>query len=219
MREKTGDKFLDDLFGFLDHLINSGEEVHIVDRSDPDHVVEHVFNADDDDDIEIDVDIDADVEVEIDDDELPFDEGCPDGSCECDNCKYFDECFADEIYHDPEDVQPMWGIPDIERVVFSGPATIVFWDDGTKTVVKAMKGEKIEHYAGFAAACMKKLFGSTSRAKAIMNECAVEEIPKPKKHKHEGKTLCECDEEVILTEEQQTAHDVAVQEAIDEALG
>ena len=211
------DKFLNDLFGFLDYLIDSGHEVHIEDRSDPDHVVEHVFNADEVD-VCVDVDVDADVEIEI-DDELPFDEECPDKSCECDNCKYFDECFADEIYHDPEDVPPMWGIPDIDRVVFSGPATIVFWDDGTKTVVKAMKGEKVEHYAGFAAACMKKMFGSTSRAKAIMNECAVEEIPKPKKHKPEGKTPCECDEEATMTEKQQVAHDVAVQEAIDEALG
>ena len=212
------EKFLNDLFGFLDYLIDSGHEVHIEDRSDPDHIVEHVFNADEAD-VCVDIDVDADVEIEIDDDGLPFDEECPDESWECDNCKCFDECFADEIYHDPEYVPPMWGIPDIDRVVFSGPATIVFWDDGTKTVVKAMKGEKVEHYAGFAAACMKKMFGSTSRAKAIMNECAVEEIPKPNKHKHEGKTPCECDEDVIMTEEQQTAHDVAVQEAIDEALG
>lgn len=218
MREKTDNKFLNDLFGFLDYLIDSGHEVHIEDRSDPDHIVEHVFNADEDD-VCVDVDVDADVEIEIDDDELPFGEGCPDESCECDNCKCFDECFADEIYHDPEDDQPMWGIPDIDRVVFSGPATIVFWEDGEKTVVKCSKDQQYDKYAGFTAACMKKLFGSTSRAKAIMNECAVEEIPKPKKHKHEGNTPCECDEEVILTEEQQTAHEVAVQEALDEALG
>ena len=74
--------------------------------------------------------------------------------------------------YDVEEEEPMmWGIPDVRRVIFNNPATIVFWDDGTKTVVKAMKGEKFERYAGFAMACMKKMFGSTGRAKAIMEEC------------------------------------------------
>lgn len=207
-------KFLNDLFGFIDYLIDSGHEVHIEDRSDPDHVVEHVFNADEAD-VCVDVDVDADVEIEIDEeDELPFDEGCPDESCECDNCKYFDECFADEIYPDPDYCPPMWGIPDIDRVVFSGPATIVFWEDGTKTVVKCAKDQTCERYAGFIAACAKKMFGSTSRAKAIMNELATEEIPKGKKNKE----IAVPD----LTEAfsvQQTAHNEAIQEAIDEALG
>lgn len=215
MREKTGDKFLDNLFSFLDYLIDSGHEVHIEDRSDPDHVVEHVFNADDDDDIEIDVDVDADVEIEIDDDEddLPFDEGCPDKSCECDNCKYFDECFADEIYPDPEVVPPMWGIPDIDRVVFNDPATIVFWEDGTKTVVKCAKDQTFERYAGFIAACAKKMFGSTSRAKAIMNECAEEQVKVEKKKKADKyyPDLTQAYNEVVANHE-------SIKEAIDESL-
>lgn len=208
------DKFLNDLFGVgvLDYLIDSGYEVRIEDRSDPDHVVEHVFNADKAD-VCVDVDVDADVEIEIDDDELPFDEGCPDESCECDNCKHFDECFADEIYHDPDYCPPMWGIPDIERVVFSGPATIVFWEDGTKTVVKAMKGEKVEHYAGFAAACMKKLFGSTSRAKAIMNECAEEQVKVEKRKKADKyyPDLTQAYNEVVANHE-------SIKEAVNESL-
>lgn len=99
------------------------------------------------------------------DDEIPFcDEDCS-GCCECE----LDEDFDEE--------EPIcWGIPDIEYIIFNPPATIVFWSDGTKTVVKAMEGEKYEKYAGFAMACMKKMFGSTSRAKAIMRDCDEEEI-------------------------------------------
>lgn len=201
MREKTGDKFLDDLFDFLSGMIDTGAEVHITDKSDPDNVVEHVFNAEKEEEVDI---------------ELPFDEICHEEHDDCDTCPHFDECYADEIYHDPDfDIEPeMWGVPDIRRIVFSGPATIVFWEDNTKTVVKAMAGEKVENYAGFAAACMKKMFGSTSRAKAIMNELATEEIPKGKKNKE----IAVPD----LTEAfsvQQTAHNEAIQEAIDEALG
>lgn len=209
------DKFLDDLFSFLDYLIDSGHEVHIEDRSDPDHVVEHVFNADDDDDIEIDVDVDADVEIEIDDDEddLPFDEGCPDKSCKCDNCKYFDECFADEIYPDPAYVPPMWGIPDIDRVVFNDPATIVFWEDGTKTVVKCAKDQTFERYAGFIAACAKKMFGSTSRAKAIMEECAYDQPPKVKKERAVGLR-----EKTNPVDESTGIDHETIMEAVNEAL-
>ena len=105
--------------------------------------------------------------IYVPDDEIPF---C---DLDCDCCGFCDE-------DDFDDEPPVWGIPDVDRVIFSPPATIVFWTDGTKTVVKAMEGEKYEKYAGFAMACMKKLFGSTSRAKAIMAECEEDQTPKPK---------------------------------------
>ena len=58
-------------------------------------------------------------------------------------------------------------IPAIKRIVYHDPATIVFWQDGTKTVVKCMDGEPFEKYAGFCAALAKKVFGSTSKAKKV----------------------------------------------------
>ena len=206
-------KFLNDLFGFLDYLIDSGHEVHIEDRSDPDHVVEHVFNADEDDEIDIDVDVDADVEIEIDDDELPFDEECPDKSCECDTCPLFDECYADEIADCERRDPPMWSVPDIDRVVFNDPATIVFWEDGTKTVVKCAKDQTFERYAGFIAACAKKMFGSTSRAKAIMEECAYDQLPKVKKERAVGlrEKVNPVDDAVGIDHE-------TIMEAVNEAL-
>ena len=48
----------------------------------------------------------------------------------------------------------------IKRVLFSNPATIVFWTDGTKTVVKLRKGDKWDPEKGLAMACAKKLLGN-----------------------------------------------------------
>lgn len=56
---------------------------------------------------------------------------------------------------------------DVKRIIHNDPATIVFWADGTKTVVKCMDGEKYDRYAGFCAALAKKVYGSTSQAKKI----------------------------------------------------
>ena len=38
--------------------------------------------------------------------------------------------------------------PEIERVIFSPPATIVFWNDGTKTVVKTSPHDKYDKEKG-----------------------------------------------------------------------
>lgn len=57
--------------------------------------------------------------------------------------------------------------PKIKRIIYHNPATIVFWEDGTKTVVKCMEGQQYEKYAGFCAALAKKIYGSTSKAKKI----------------------------------------------------
>ncbi len=46
----------------------------------------------------------------------------------------------------------------IENVIFNPPATIVFWSDGTKTVVKA-DGEAYDPEKGIAMAISKKLMG------------------------------------------------------------
>ena len=48
----------------------------------------------------------------------------------------------------------------IKNVIFSDPATIIFWEDGTKTVVKTQDGEKYDKEKGFAMAVCKKVFGN-----------------------------------------------------------
>lgn len=51
-------------------------------------------------------------------------------------------------------------VPEIERVIFHGPATIIFWSDNTKTIVKCMDGEEFDEEKGIAMAFMKKLYGT-----------------------------------------------------------
>ena len=54
-------------------------------------------------------------------------------------------------------------IPEAERILRSGDAMIVFWDDGDKTVVKRAADEKDSDYIAFTAALGKKIFGSNSK--------------------------------------------------------
>lgn len=49
--------------------------------------------------------------------------------------------------------------PKIERVIFHDPATIVYWNDGTKTVVKC-QDEKFDKEKGLLAAIAKKVYGN-----------------------------------------------------------
>ena len=52
-----------------------------------------------------------------------------------------------------------------EQVIFNPPATIVYWKDDTKTVVRCDNDEFSEEF-GFAMACVRKLYGTRSRFKA-----------------------------------------------------
>lgn len=59
------------------------------------------------------------------------------------------------ITHHPDRI-----IPEIKDVIFNGPATIVLWKDGTKTVVKAQEGEFIDYEKGMAMAIAKRILGN-----------------------------------------------------------
>lgn len=49
----------------------------------------------------------------------------------------------------------------IKDVIFNDPATIVFWEDGTKTIVKCQKGEKFDPEKGLAIAISKRCLGNS----------------------------------------------------------
>lgn len=51
---------------------------------------------------------------------------------------------------------------DIQRVLFNDPATIVFWKDGTKTVVKCQDGDVYSEEVGLALCFAKKALGNQS---------------------------------------------------------
>lgn len=50
--------------------------------------------------------------------------------------------------------------PEIKKVIFNDPATIVMWDDGTKTVVKTQGDETFDPEKGLAMAISKKVLGN-----------------------------------------------------------
>ena len=50
--------------------------------------------------------------------------------------------------------------PTVKKVIFSEPATIVFWTDNTKTIVKCGENDIFDPEKGVAMACMKKLLGT-----------------------------------------------------------
>ena len=49
---------------------------------------------------------------------------------------------------------------EITKVIFNGPATVVYWGDGTKTVVKCSKDDEFDLEKGLAMAIAKKFFGN-----------------------------------------------------------
>ena len=64
-----------------------------------------------------------------------------------------------------------------ERVLFSGDKTIVFWKDGSKTMVSCAAGQPFDEYTGFVAALAKKVYGSTSRVKRILKKIGKDQNP------------------------------------------
>lgn len=79
---------------------------------------------------------------------------------------YFDY-FNDVNYvsYVPPEIYPVWlrskSIPTIKKVIFNPPATIVFWADGTKTIVKCMEGKEFNKWDGLAMAICKKHYGKS----------------------------------------------------------
>ena len=75
------------------------------------------------------------------------------------------------------------------RVIYNDPATIAFWSDGTKTIVKAQPGDIFDPEKGLAMAIAKKACGNTGnyyngfKKWLPKNQVGNEEIIyKPEKH-------------------------------------
>lgn len=64
--------------------------------------------------------------------------------------RYLEEMMKNMTFNKPES---------IKNVIFNDPATIVFWNDGTKTVVKA-ENEEFDPEKGLAMAISKKVLGN-----------------------------------------------------------
>lgn len=63
----------------------------------------------------------------------------------------------------------------IKKVIFNNPATIVLWDDGTKTVVKCSENDRFDPEKGLAMAISEKALGGYGPfKKLIQNYYAVD---------------------------------------------
>ena len=60
--------------------------------------------------------------------------------------------------------------PTIKKVIFNPPATIIMWNDGTKSVVKCQNGEVFDAEKGFALAYLKKLLGNDNTFNKEINK-------------------------------------------------
>lgn len=60
----------------------------------------------------------------------------------------------------------------VSKIIFNPPATIVFWEDGTKTVVKCSAEDEFNEYYGFLAALGKKVYESNSQIKKLFDKKA-----------------------------------------------
>lgn len=86
-------------------------------------------------------------------------------------------------------------IPEIKNVIFNDPATIVFWDDGTKTVVKCQDGDEFDPEKGLAMAIVKKTYGNKGSYCNQLKKWLPKEEPVDNNHI----ILCSISEPKILT--------------------
>ena len=72
------------------------------------------------------------------------------------------------------DLFPLYGVfftP--KKIIINGPATIFFWKDGAKTVVKCMEGDRNDLYNAYCIAVTKRLAGSNSKIKSILKSADI----------------------------------------------
>lgn len=67
---------------------------------------------------------------------------------------------------------------EIKKVIFNEPATIVFWTDGDKTIVKCSDDEIFDPEKGLAMAVSKKMLGSTRIIDKWVRSCYNDEADK-----------------------------------------
>ena len=58
----------------------------------------------------------------------------------------------------------------VSKIIFNPPATIVFWEDGTKTVVKCSAEDEFSEYCGFLAALGKKVYENNNQIKKLIDK-------------------------------------------------
>lgn len=83
---------------------------------------------------------------------------------------FFDEELLDAIFSQYDEDESF--MPEITKVTFNDPATVVFWSDGSKTVVKCQKdkGDTYSEEVGLAMAIAKKAYGNKGCFNDVINK-------------------------------------------------
>lgn len=66
---------------------------------------------------------------------------------------------------------------EIKDVIFNNPATIVLWEDGTKTVVKCQEGDTYSKELGLAMCISKKYLGNKGNFNEVFKKWIPDETP------------------------------------------
>lgn len=82
----------------------------------------------------------------------------------------------------------------ITNVIFNDPATIVFWSDGTKTVVKCCEDDEFEEEKGLAMAVCKKVSGNDSKEFHRGLRWWIKPAPEPEAKQSLSKLFADCGE-------------------------
>ena len=84
----------------------------------------------------------------------------------------FEQVHNTEVTFEVEDPEPIffdlilgYKNTDIDRVIFNDPATIVFWKDKTKTVVKCHPEDTFDEEIGFMCCYLKRILSSKEYTK------------------------------------------------------
>lgn len=83
-----------------------------------------------------------------------------------------DEYCANDVLATEEALCRLYGrgLPEIRKVIFNDPATIIIWADGTKSIVKCTEKDKYDPEKGFAMAIAKKALGNKGNYYNIFKE-------------------------------------------------
>ena len=55
----------------------------------------------------------------------------------------------------------------VNKIIFSGPCTIILWDDGTKTIARVSEDDEFDPEKGIAVCFMKRMLGHTETNKLL----------------------------------------------------
>lgn len=121
-------------------------------------------------------------------------------------CNYVTDCSSEVKNWNIEEIKQMikeeeeMKVITLDHVIFDGPATIVFWSDGTKTIVKCMDGDAYAYDVGIAMATLKKIFGDQYGAYRhdVRNAIKEAEARKMRREKKESKGETTMDDAIGL---------------------